>query len=170
MTEENKQKVFRYTEVGGWLLLFCIALTIISPLRTLYNLVSSYNELEQFFEIFPGIKNLLYIDGFLSISLMILSIRAGIALWQIKPGAVKMGKDYLLYFLGYAIIATMLPFMIGLPAEANKEMIPEVIKGAIQSILYFAIWFSYLKVSIRVKDTYPEFFETPPTQLTENEE
>lgn len=170
MTEENKQKVFRYTEVGGWLLLFCIALTIISPLRTLYNLVSSYNELEEYFTVFPSIKNLLYIDGFLSIALMFLSVRAGIALWQMKRGAVKMGKDYLLYFLGYTLIAAMLPFMIGLPTVANDAMVPEVIKGAIQSVVYFTIWYTYLNVSKRVKDTYPEFFETPPTQLTESEE
>ena len=66
--------------VGGWLLLLCIGLTIGSPLKTLYNLITSYNAVYPLFDLFPGLKTMTYIDIFLSVGLMIFSMRAGIAL------------------------------------------------------------------------------------------
>jgi hypothetical protein len=154
MTDSNNEQLEHYKSVGGWLLLLCFALAIGSPLRTLYNLITSYNETSQYFDQFPGLQNLLYIDGFLSVLLMGLSIRAGIALWNIKHGAVKIAKNYFLIFLGYSFIAVFLPFIAGLPSEANDAMIPEVAKGAIQSLFFFGIWYWYLNVSKRVKATY----------------
>ena len=140
--------------VGGWLLLLCFALTIGSPLSTLYNLITFYNETATLFDLCPGLRNLLYIDGFLSVVLMALSIRAGIALWTIKQNAVKIAKNYFWIFMGYSVVAIFLPFTAGLPSEANDAMIPEVIKGFVQSLIFFGIWYSYLKVSKRVKATY----------------
>lgn len=153
-TEYNNEQLRKYKDVGGWLLLLCFALTIGSPLRTLYNLMTSYNETSQFFYQFPGLQNLLYIDGFLSVFLMVLSIRAGISLWSVKPGAVKIAKNYFLIFLGYSVIAAFLPFIVGLPSEFNDAMVPEVVKGTIQSLFFFGIWYWYLNVSKRVKATY----------------
>lgn len=140
--------------VGGWLLLLCFALTIGSPLGILYNLITSYDETSTLFDLYPGLQNLLYIDGFLSTVLMLLSIRAGIALWTIKPNAVKTAKNYFWIFLGYSVVAIFLPFIAGLPSEVNVATIPEVIKGFVHSLVYFGIWYSYLDVSKRVKATY----------------
>ena len=140
--------------VGGWLLLLCIALTIISPLRSIYSFVTSYYDSAILFDQYPGIKNIFYIDGFLSAILMILSIRAGSALWTIKPGAVSIAKNFLLIFLGYSVIAIFLPFTAGLPSEANSAMIIEGVKNIFQSLIFFGIWYSYLNVSKRVKATY----------------
>ena len=148
--------------VGGWLLLFCIALTIASPLLSLYNFMKSYNELATLFDVYPGIKNVLYIDGFLSAVVMILSIRAGIALWTLKKNAVKIAKNYLYIFMGYSVIAIFLPFMAGLPPEVNSAMIPEVIKDLVRAVVYFAIWHTYLNKSTRVKATY--YSEMPETE------
>jgi hypothetical protein len=148
------------TRVRGWLLLLCFALTIGSPLRTLYNLITSYNEIIPLCDLYPGLTRLLYIDSFLSVIVMILSIRAGIALWTIKENAVKIAKNYFLIFMGYSVIAVFLPFTAGLPSELNDAMIPEVIKGFLQSLIAFGIWYSYLHVSKRVKATYyPELSE-----------
>ena len=151
---EFKNEQSEKSGVGGWLLLLCLALAIFSPLRTLYNLITSYNETVSLFNLYPGLRNLLYIDGFLSIAIMILSIRAGIALWTIKLNAVKIAKNYLWIFMGYSVVAIFLPFTAGLPSEANDAMIPEVIKSFVQSLIYFGIWYSYLNVSKRVKATY----------------
>ena len=140
--------------VRGWLLLLCFALTIGSPLRTLYNLITSYNEIAPLFDFYPGLKNLLYIDVFLSFVIMVLSIRAGIALWTIKQNAVKIVKNYFWIFMAYSVVAIFLPFTAGLPSESNDAMIPEVIKGFVQSLIFFGIWYSYLSVSKRVKATY----------------
>lgn len=153
-TEYDNEQLRKYKDVGGWLLLLCFALTIGSPLRTFYDLMTSYNETSQFFHQFPGLQNLLYIDGFLRVFLMVLSIRAGISLWSVKPGAVKIAKNYFLIFLGFSVIAAFLPFIVGLPSEFNDAMVPEVVKGTIQYLFFFGIWYWYLNVSKRVKATY----------------
>jgi len=106
---------------------------------------------------FPGIKMLLYTDGILSTILMILSIRAGIALWSIKPDAVKTAKNYLLIFLGYSVISIFLPFMAGLPPDVNDAMIPEVVKGGLQSLVFLGYGIPIFNVSKRVKATYPNY-------------
>jgi hypothetical protein len=144
----------KYKSIEGWLSLLCFVLIIGSPLSTLYNLVTSYIDISQYIDQFPGLLIILCIDSMLSITLMILSIRAGMALWNIKPAAVRIAKKYLLLFLGYSVIALFLPFMAGLPSESNDAMVPEIVKGAFQSILYFGIWYSYLSISKRVLNTY----------------
>ncbi len=158
MIDFNNKKLETYKSVGGWLLLLCFGLTIGSPLRTLYTLSTSYSESSQYFDQFPGLAAIFYIDCILSSILTFLSIRAGIALWDIKPGAVNIAKQYLFFYLGYAVIASFLPFVAGLPSAVNDAMIPEVAKSALQSIFFFGIWFSYLNVSKRVKATYRTYY------------
>jgi hypothetical protein len=153
-SEYRNEQLYKYKGVGGWLLLLCFALTIGSPLRTLYNLMNSYNESSQYFQQFPRLQYLLYVDGFLGLFLMVLSIRAGSALWNVKPGAVKIAKNYFMFFLGYSIFAVFAPFTVGFPSEVNDALIPEVAGGAMQSLFYFGIWYMYLNQSKRVKATY----------------
>jgi len=157
MSGFNNKYIGNYKGVEGWLLFLCFILTIGNPLFTVYGLITSFNESSQYFNQFPGLENLLYIDGILSIALIILSIRAGIALWRIKPGAVKTAKNYLWLFLGYSAFATILPFTAGLPSEANEAMITEAVQGFVKSLFYFGVWYWYLTVSKRVAATYITF-------------
>jgi len=151
-------------KVGGWLLLFCLSLTIFSPLLTIIMLLISYSEVSQYFYRFPGLMHITVIDTVLSLALTIFSIYAGIALWSIKRNAVRIAKTYLLVFLGYVIVAVFLPFLADLPSAANEVMIAEGLKGAFRSFIYFFIWFSYLNKSKRVKATYSalEFADSSP--------
>jgi len=148
MTDFKDLQIKRYDSVGGWLLLLCLALTIFSPIRTVYNLVTTYEEINQLFTTYPGLQTVYYIDMVVSIVLMLFSIRAGYMLWNIKPGAVKIAKNYLLLFLAYSVFAAFLPFTAGLPSEANDLMIPEVIKGILHGCLLFC---SMVLVSERIQ-------------------
>jgi hypothetical protein len=124
------------------------------PLLTINNITSGYNASRLYFDQFPGLLTITLVDGFLSAALTVFSIYAGISLWKKKPGAVTLAKKYLLAFLGYAVIAAVLPFMAGLPSEANSAMVPGVIRDAVRSLIYVAVWYSYLSKSVRVKATY----------------
>lgn len=157
MVDFKNYQLAEYKTVGGWLLVLCIVLTIISPLRTLYNVGTSYYETHLYFGQFPGLAVIFSIDCILSSVVLFYEIRAGISLWKIKPGAVRMAKEYMYIFLGYSFIAIFLPFMAGLPSASNEAMIPIVAKGAFQSLVFFGIWFSYLNKSQRVKATYRTF-------------
>ncbi len=144
----------QYTKVGGWLLFFCIGLTILAPLVTLFSMAVSLKQASQYSGQFPGLMSMTVIDTILSVALMAFSIYAGVGLWTLRSGAVQTAKKYLLCYLGYFAIAAFLPFMAGLPSSAVDAMIPEVAKNTVRGIIYFAIWYSYLNKSVRVRGTY----------------
>lgn len=144
----------KHKGVRGWLLLFCVSLTILSPLITVFNIISGYQEVSPYIAVFPGLLTITIIDAVLSIALTGFSIYAGIALWKIRTNAVKIAKKYLLTMLGYSILSAFLPFMAGLPSEANQSMISGVAKSLFRAIIYVAVWYSYLNKSVRVRETY----------------
>lgn len=140
--------------VGGWLLLFCLGLIVFTPVITVGSLAASYGESSQYFDRFPGLLMITVVDTLLSVGLMGFSIYAGVGLWSIRPGAVQTAKRYLLCSLGCHAIAAVLPFMAGLPSAAYEAINAEVVKQTVRGVLYFAIWYSYLGKSQRVKATY----------------
>ncbi len=147
----------KHKTVGGWLLLLCIVFTFLTPLLSLHSLFMAYYEgyyLYKHFILFPMTKKIFYLDLFLSAFVIILSIRAGWALWKINPKAVSIAKEYLLYFSGYAVIAGFIPFTAGFPKEVNQAMFSEVIEYVIRSFVFVGIAYWYLSVSKRVKATY----------------
>jgi len=144
----------RYKGVGGWLLLFCLGLTVFSPLITIGSFAASYSQSSRYFDRFPGLLVITVIDTFLSLGLMAFSIYAGVCLWRIRSGAVQTAKKYLLWFLVYLAIAAVLPFMAGLPSTANDTLLAEAAKNTFRGFIYFAIWYSYLNKSKRVRATY----------------
>jgi len=119
----------RYKGVGGWLLLFCLLLTVIGPLVLLVSLAAGYSESSKNFEQF--------IFTLLTLGLMGFGVYAGTGLWSIRAGAVGMAKLYLLCYLGSIAVASIL--------NAKVE---------VQGVLSFVVWYSYLKKSKRVRATY----------------
>ena len=135
-------------------MLFCIIITVINPLITVFNFVSGYNAYIPYFNHFPGLLKVFIIDFVLCIALTSISIYAGISLWMIRTNAVKIAKIYLLVFLCYSILGIFLPFMTGLQFEGSEVMIVEVVKAPFAAFIFIAIWYSYLNKSKRVKATY----------------
>ncbi len=147
-------EIKKYDSVGGWLLLFCFSLLIGTPLKTISNIGNSYNVCNSLFNDFPGLKYIFYIDSILSLILIFLSFKTGLALWLVKKNAVNKAKNYLLINLCYCIISTFLPFFAGLPKEANDSMGEEIFKNLFYGLFYVIIWYWYLNVSKRVKATF----------------
>ncbi|MBZ5537063.1 MAG: DUF2569 domain-containing protein [Acidobacteriia bacterium] len=145
----------QYVGVRGWLLLLCLALAVFSPIVTIFFLVTNYQEAAQSFERFPGLRVISQIDILLSVGVMAFSVYAGVSLWRKKHNAVRIAKAYLWTYLGYSIVASGLPFAAGLPSFTHEAMIIEVLKNLFRSLLFFALWYSYLNGSKRVKATFP---------------
>jgi hypothetical protein len=143
-----------YKGVRGWLLLLCLGLTVFGPLMTLRSLPRAYVESSKYFDLYPGLLVVAVTDPVLSAGLTIFSIYAGIGLWNIRPGAVRTARQYLLCFPGYSIVAVILPFTAGLPSESIDAMIGPATLEIFSRVIYFAIWYSYLGHSKRVKSTY----------------
>ena len=147
----HDEYVEKNTGVKGWLLVFCIVLTILWPSWKLYSLITSYIETQPSFGSLSGW--IFYVDGFFKTVLIILSVGAGIALWSVRPKAVPIAKNYLLIFLAYTFITVLLPF-IASGSEVHEEMVVDKMKATLLGIGFFAVWYSYLNVSDRVKYTY----------------
>jgi len=144
----------RYQSVGGWLALFCLGLIFFTPLLTLNSLIDAHSSAVQLADRYPGFLVTTLVDGVLSLALAAFSVYAGLALWRIRPGAVRTAEIYLLCFLCYQGIAAVLPFLAGLPASANHGLTEAVYKNLTRGLLYFGLWYSYLNKSKRVKATY----------------
>jgi len=144
----------KYKGVGGWLLLFCVILTIVSPLLNMILLIKSTDEMKTVCDKFPGLQQTFAIAAVLTVGLMVFSIYAGMALWTQRLGAVGIAKTYLQVFLGAAILGIFLPVIAGLPPELCSQLIREGFRQAFGPYLFYCIWNSYLNKSKRVKATY----------------
>jgi hypothetical protein len=91
--------------------------------------------------------------------LTIYGIFVGVMLWRRRPAAPKMVQTYLLVSLASASALLILPFVIPFHSYLRKPVRVEQAEGFLQTLLVFAICYSYLMLSKRVRATYPE----PPT-------
>ena len=163
-TAANKQSFFspstknstlqKYKGIGGWLLLFCLILTVFSLIGTLFSIVTTYLEVSKYFAQFPRLLTVTVIDIFLSLSFMTYSIYAGIRLWRIRPRAVHTAKQYILFSLVYVLIASLLSFMAGFPSSVNETLVIGGAKSMFKGIIFVVTWYSYLNKSQRVRATY----------------
>jgi hypothetical protein len=151
----------RYKGVGGWLLLFCIVLTALSPLSMMKSLFDKNSGLTpedlQYFDRYPTPRSLEAIGQLLGIGITAFSVYAGIGLWRIRPGAVRTAKLYLLCLLGVKIIGVILGFMVTVVIYKIELNYKEKYGGVtilVGSLLNFTVWYSYLSRSKRVKATY----------------
>jgi hypothetical protein len=69
--------------LSGWLLLFCLSLTVFSPLMTVGSLGAGHRESSQYFAQFPGLRVITVIDMFLGLGIVAFSIYAGAGLCRI---------------------------------------------------------------------------------------
>jgi hypothetical protein len=141
--------------VKGWLLLLCLILTIISPAAHLGQLEMEWQEFNSLFGTYPHLRDAVVIETLLTLGLMAYSIYAGFVLWSFKFGAVKIAKSYLLAWLICSIARPFIFVSIAdLPTAFIDEILDEGGKNVVISILTFAIWFTYLYRSKRVRATY----------------
>jgi hypothetical protein len=141
--------------VKGWLLFLCVALTILGPLYTIWQIILEWKETAPLFQRFPNFYTAVMVETIITVVLTCFGIYAGYALWSVKPNAPQITKNFLWARLIYVLA---IPFIIigiaNLPAAINSAITQEGVKQAIRGIIIFAIWFGYLKRSKRVRNTY----------------
>jgi len=148
ITEESK-----YYGVKGWLLFFCISLTILSPILTSFILIASYGAFLSLFHDYPVIRviAILCIPGLINIGITIFGIVAGVKLWTKKPNAVRITRAYLTTYLLFNIYGGLFFFILELLAHSVSG---SYLRQLIGSVIYFFIWNSYFNKSKRVNVTF----------------
>lgn len=142
--------------VGGWLVFFCIGLTILSPLLVLGQMVSTWKASEGAFGEFPEIKTAMLWENFGSIMLLIYGFIVGCIIWSGNPQGRSIARQFLLIrlfgFIGIELSTLLM--MSGLPSNIVAGGVRGVGGAVFNAGIYFLVWWSYFKKSKRVKNTY----------------
>lgn len=142
--------------VGGWLLLLCIGLTVVSPILVTIGIVRGYVGDSPHFDQFPRLRVVRLIDTVLRIALTTYGVWVGLRLITVRPGAVQTAKRYFQVSLAYLLVAALLPFAAGLPPEVNPTLAIAVAQQTVPALIGVALWYAYLVRSKRVKATYAD--------------
>ncbi len=135
--------------IGGWLLVLCVGLTILSPLATLYSVAASWRAASPLFEKVQGLESILVMNTAMDFILTAWACYVGVQLWRVKEGAVQAVRGFL----------TALPLLRGLMflfvlASPVYGFGFAAFIALVQALIFAAIWKSYLTNSKRVKATF----------------
>jgi hypothetical protein len=141
-------------QVGGWLLVLCLVLTVIYPATQLYAVIASAVPKVIASHTAKGALLLgMYSAAFTSLAMF--SMSAGLKLWRVRPGALRFAKRYLLAYLLTNV--TYFLFWTALFHPTQASSLAEIgwyhVVGPIAST---TLWYVYLEHSKRVRETYRE--------------
>lgn len=146
--------------VKGWLLFFCIYLTVLIPNAIIYKSVKLWNIFSPLFNYIDMLKISFAVETGLGIGIIIFSIYAGVALWAKRKNAVKLAKRFIVTLVFFEIFRSIFTFVTAIITLSFKsphtaDTFAMMIGGIFWSIIHFAAWNAYLISSKRVKTTYP---------------
>ena len=118
--------------VGGWLLFFCIATTIISPLVTIAEVANSNDP----------------VVILAVVAVAILAFCTGLSLWRVRPHALRWVRVYL-------VVGSCLMMIAGVQRQATYEPTSSSYENPVAGAVGYAItWWLYFRNSKRVKATF----------------
>jgi hypothetical protein len=140
--------------VKGWLLLLCMLLTIFDPSIVLVNLFVISDSARASYDLHPEVFRLILISGILGITLAVFSMYAGLSLWRLAPNAVTTARLYLIALAALSVLLSFLPSLLGVSRDSQGAVSEVNLLNALLTLVYVAVWYSYLGRSRRVRATY----------------
>ena len=138
--------------VRGWLLLLCLALTVFGPINNVLLFLEDLEQMRQVGDTYPALWTIVYLEGALGGSLLVLALVAGISLWTVRPGAVRLAQLFLFGQLLLGLLLFSVLFTLDVPRPAVED--PQAWRALGSPIAIFLVWFTYLARSRRVRNTY----------------
>lgn len=146
--------------VGGWLAFFCFILIAVNPLLTVVRFITTNKLIEALRSLDPdSAKTLDSFNSFVAVfsfALAVFSIVVGILLVRRTGNAVTVAKIYAASVPTVALLALLAVFGSSSSADMREGMVQGSIHDLVKSLGFFAIWFTYLWRSRRVKNTCPK--------------
>jgi hypothetical protein len=146
------------TGVGGWLLFFCISLTILRPVFIFVRMSVAWDKAQPAFQQFPSLESALTFENFGSAALGVYGLFVGSAIWNGDSRGKRLAIQFLIVqFSGLVVIElltlAMLPSMS--PAISNAA-ISQGVLGVVWNGVGNFLWLLYFKFSKRVRNTYDD--------------
>lgn len=151
--------------VQGWLLFYCVSLTILLPIQAVYGVVNNVVAIN---ELPPGLDRVIAATVFETAVLVAIAgigLWAGVSLWKVHPDALYRNR---LFFRCYFFAFVLLPFatiwMAGFSREVIDVIRADLARTVIGAVVWLLIWTTYFKRSQRVKNTYVDLVsQTSPS-------
>jgi len=144
--------------VGGYLLIFCIVLTMLVPLFFLAKALYDWGQCETVFLHFPWYKGLTIFMLISSGAIVCYGFIAGCMIWGGNANGREIAKNYLLVYLFGFIAIKLLGIAViygkNVPSENLTFVIQDALKQQFCQVIIFVIWWLYFKKSKRVQNTY----------------
>ena len=144
--------------IGGWLLIFCIGLVILSPLYNFVRMIIDWAIISLASEVAPSLKYPVMFENFGMAAIIIAGIVVGIIIWSGSHDGRKIAKVYLkARVVCFVAVESLTIMLVGGPTSFSTMVPSDVgafIGGIVSEGAYFLIWWSYFKKSKRVKNTY----------------
>ncbi len=146
--------------VRGWLAVYCAVLIVINPLVTFYSFFSAHQGIELLRKLDQPSWSAKVLEEFIlfwgvpSFTLVGFGVVAGILLVRRSRNAVIVAKIHTAAVPTLSVLALVASFGVPGSPEMQGALILGAIKSLGYSLGYFAIWFTYLCRSRRIKETY----------------
>jgi hypothetical protein len=127
----------RTKDVGGWLLLFCVITSILTPVAILASTVRSFLT-PSWYVLFS-----IAMAGFSGI--------VGANVWIVSESAFKLLKVYFILLLGQGCLLVAAAVFVWYSGE---ELPSGSIIAGLRLVLFVIIWWAYFNMSKRVKETF----------------
>lgn len=150
-----RSTAFSDHKVTGWPLLACIYLVFIQPVFLFIIPLVTYDQNR-----LPGIEEFYMLNlsakAWRDVFITIYGIVIGQALWQRSPNAVRMLNRYLFITIFSSLGLMAVPFLVPFHSFLRKEIRVELATSFIQTLVTFAVGFTYFHFSKRVQRLYPQ--------------
>jgi hypothetical protein len=142
--------------VGGWLVVFCIGLTILSPLVSLAQMASTWDSAQAGFSRFPSLKTAVMWENAGTAVLLVYGMVVGCIIWSGHSNGRSVAKTFLVIRLVAFIVVELIAILLmgDLPSEVMAAGIGGVVGAGMTQLIYFLIWWFYFQNSKRVQNTY----------------
>ena len=133
--------------------MLCLILTFVYPASALYHILSHTVPTIITAHAFNRVY-LLSVYTFVVSALAVFSFAAGVGLWLVKPDAVWFAKRFLLTNL-IAHVAYFVVWIAVIRSTRQADYAQMGARNVLSPMVFVALWYSYLKRSKRVRETYP---------------
>lgn len=140
--------------VGGWLLVFCLMLTVLGPLISVWLMAQAYAASEPLFASSPGLQAAVFASLAITAGAVAFGAYAGLRLWLVLPNAVASAKQALAAGLAADIVTTLIELWAQPALHADEGLFQPFVIAIVPTLVFFTLCFAYLNRSSRVHATY----------------